>query len=90
VEAARLSVTDPDLATAWDELRAALPRGWVTGRPAYHHEDRTWHLYAHDPAERPKVGKRTREATAVGESEVECVRAMARILAVMGQGRWPK
>lgn len=77
-------VTDPALAAAWDELRAALPPGWIANRPSHHHEDRSWHLYAYDPSERPKVGRRSREATAVGETEAACVRAMARILA--GQG----
>lgn len=77
----------PDLATAWDELRAALPAGWVAMQPSYHDEDRAWHLYAYDPAERPKVGKRSRAVTAVGESEAACVRAMARILAGVTEGR---
>lgn len=73
-------MTGPDLAAAWDALHAALPPGWQVGRPSLHHEDRCWHLYAWDPSERPRVGKRSRELRATGETEAVCVRAMARAL----------
>lgn len=54
-----------DRQSAWDELHAALPPGWVVGRPSYHDERREWVLYAFDPSERPVVGIRQREWQAV-------------------------
>jgi len=36
------------------------------------------------------MSKRSREWTAVGETEVECVREMARCLREIGNGRVPK
>lgn len=47
-------------------------------------------MYAFDPSERPTVGLRNREWTAVGQTEVECVREMARCLREIGEGRVPK
>jgi len=75
---------------AWDTLRAALPPGWVTGRPSYHDERREWLLYAYDPRERPKVGVRSREWTAVARTEEGVVREMARCLAEIREGRAPR
>ena len=49
-----------------------------------------WEQYAFDRAETPVVGKRSREWTAVGPTELECVRTMARCLAELKAGRWPK
>ena len=48
------------------------------------------YIYAFDTTERAQVGRRSREWTAVGESEVECVREMARCLRLIGEGRVPK
>lgn len=73
-------MTDPELEAAWDKLHEVLPPGWTAGRPSYHHETRTWSQYAYDPAERPKVGKRTRQVEVAGETEVACVRAMVAAL----------
>ncbi len=42
-----------------------------------------------DLTERAKVGRRQREWTAIGETEVECVRAMARCLREIREGRVP-
>ena len=47
-------------------------------------------MYAFDPSEKPTVGKRSREWTAVGRTEIECVQVMARGLGERTEGRWPK
>ena len=67
------------LEAAWDALRAALPPRWVVGRPSQHGAAE-WVLYAHDPTERPKVGKRTREVEARATTELGVVLEMARLL----------
>ncbi len=78
---------------AWAELDAAnAALGWRVGR-AYLHEEMAgnpWEMYASDPAERPKMGGRSREWTAIGRSEVHAVREMARCLREIGEGRVPK
>jgi hypothetical protein len=79
-----------DLEAAWDELIAAIPSTWTVGRPSWHIEDRRWALYAWDTTERVKVGKRSREWTAVGPTEVEVVQEMARCLREISEGRVPK
>ena len=83
-------MTDPDLVAAWDELHAANTMGWQVGRPYLHDEHSTWEQYAFDPTERPKVGKRSREWTAVRPTEAACVREMARCLVELSEGRWPR
>ncbi len=47
-------------------------------------------MYAFDTTERPKVGLRSREWTAVARSEEGVVREMARCLRDLGQGRAPR
>jgi len=47
-------------------------------------------MYAFDPAEWPHVGKRSRESVATGQTERDCVVEMARCLAEIKAGRWPK
>jgi len=79
-----------DLEAAWDEVHAALPKGWVVGRPSFHDERDSWEQYAYDPSEQPKAGKRSREWIAIGPTEVACVREMARCLCELGEGRWPR
>ena len=70
-----------DLEAARDDLHAALPPGWVAGRPFYRDDLRTLEQYAYDPREsRRGLGHRTREWTAVGEIETDCVRELARCL----------
>ncbi len=59
---------------AWNAVHDATPAGWQVGRPYYHVERRQWVQYAFDPSERPKVGLRSREWTAVGESKEAVVR----------------
>jgi hypothetical protein len=65
-------------------------QGWTLGSPSYHDERREWLLYAFDTTERPVVGLRSREWTAIAESEVGVVREMARCLWEIGAGRPPK
>ena len=79
-----------DLDAAWDELHAALPTGWAVGWPSFHDEAGSWEQYGYDPSERPKVGKRSREWIAVGQTEVACVREMARCLRELHEGRFPR
>ena len=79
----------PDLEEAWSALHDATPAGWYVGRPTYYDERRQWHQYAFDPSERPVVGLRSREWTAIGSSELEVVREMGRCLRELGQGRAP-
>ena len=63
---------------AWDELRAALPPGWVAGQPSYREDLRTWEQHAYRPAERALNGARRDEWTAVGQTEIQCPRELAR------------
>ncbi len=46
--------------------------------------------YAFDPSERPRVGLRSREWTAVAGSEEGVVRELARCLRLIGEGRAPR
>lgn len=79
-----------DLARAWEELHAEIPRGWSIGRPSEHPERREWVMFAFDPSERPVVGLRSREWTAVAKSEEAVVREMARCLREIAAGRVPR
>jgi hypothetical protein len=47
-------------------------------------------MYAFDPSQRLVVGKRSREWTAVGPTELRCVEEMARCLGELKAGRWPQ
>ncbi len=82
-------MTDPELADAWDELHAATPLGWFVGRPGQRHGGQ-WAMYAFDTTEKAHIGRRSREWTAVAQTEVECVREMARCLREISEGRVPK
>jgi len=62
---------------AYDELRAATPRGWEVKRPSFHSERNEWQMYAFRPAERPKVGRRKDEGTAIAPTEERVIRSMA-------------
>jgi len=46
-------------------------------------------MHAFDTTEMPADGKRTREWTAVGRSELHCLEVMACCLAEIKAGRWP-
>jgi hypothetical protein len=78
-----------DLEEAWHALHAATPAGWYVGQPSYHDEKRQWLLYAFHPGERPLLGLRNREWTAVAGTEVDVVREMARCLRQIRAGRVP-
>src|SRR5262245_6898549 len=78
---ARRGVT-ADLEAAWAEVDAAnTSLGWTVG-PRYLHDEVSAlfrrEQWAHDSRETPKVGIRSRERTAVGRTDVDCVREMAR------------
>jgi len=79
-----------DLEDAWSAVHDATPAGWHVGRPSEHPERREWLMYAFDPAERPVVGLRSREWTAVAATEEAVVREMARCLREIKEGRAPR
>ncbi len=58
-------------------IQEAKPDSWYVGAttPEVHRHE--WTLYAFDTRERVKAARRTREWTAVAESELEVVREMA-------------
>lgn len=74
---------------AWDALHAATPPGWYVGRPGQRHGGQ-WAIYAFDTAEKAQIGRRSREWTAVGQTEAQCVREMARCLSEIADGRVPR
>ena len=77
-----------DLEAAWNEIHDAKPDSWFVGPPVYiEHRDRD--QYAFDTRERAKAGHRSREWTAVGQSELEVVREMARCLREICRRRDP-
>ncbi len=75
---------------AWDAIHAVLPAGWYVGRPSEHPERREWLMYVYDPSERPKVGLRSREWTAIGPPEEAVVREMGRCLREIREDRAPR
>jgi hypothetical protein len=79
-----------DLEAAWAAVHENKPAGWYVGQPMAHPERSEWSQYAFDPSETPVVGKRSREWTAVGRIELECVEVMARCLGGLREGRWPE
>jgi len=66
-------MTDAELAEAWTALHAAAPPGWFVGRPGQRHGGQ-WAMYAFDTTEKAEIGRRSRAWTAVGQTEVDCVR----------------
>jgi hypothetical protein len=78
-----------DLEAAWEAVHSATPAGWFVGRPGQRHGGQ-WAIYGYDTREKAKIGPRSREWTAVGESEVECVREMARCLREIAAGTVPR
>ena len=55
-----------------------------------HPERNEWAMFAFDTSETPIEGKRSREWTAVGQTELHVVQTMAYCLKELGEGRWPK
>jgi hypothetical protein len=82
--------TGDDIASAWAAVHDATPPNWYVGRPSYHDERHEWVMYAFDQRERPSVGVRSREWTAVAATEVEVLLEMARCLRELGEGRVPQ
>lgn len=81
------------LERAWAEINEAnASLGWRVGSPYLHEEmaSNPWEQYAYDPTERPKAGGRTREWTAIGRSEAQVVREMARCLREVTAGKVPQ
>lgn len=83
-------MTDAALEDAWAAVHDNTPEGWYIGRPGFEERYNQWSMYAFDPSEKPVVGKRSREWTAVGRTELECVQEMARCLGELREGRWPR
>jgi hypothetical protein len=78
-----------DLDVAWAAVHDALPASWTVGRPSYHDDRCERLLYAFDPSERPNLGIRSRDWTAVAPTEEGVVREMARCLREIAEGRAP-
>ena len=80
-----------DLDAAWDAVHDATRTGragtWAG--PPYHDERHEWTMYASDQRERAVNGARSREWTAIGATEVECLLEMAKCLRELGAGRVP-
>lgn len=83
-------MTDSDLVEAWNDVRANTPEGWFVGSPGYEERHRQWSMHAFDPSEKAISGGRERQWTAVGPTEVACIRQMAYCLAELKAGRWPR
>jgi len=79
-----------DLKRARSDLHDGTPPGRYVGRPSYNERHKEWEQYAFDPRERAKVGARSREWTAVAQSEVEVVLELARCLREIREGRVPE
>lgn len=65
---------------AWEDLQAATSHGWYVGQPVYDMRRGRWALYAFDPTENLQAGPRSREWTAVGDTQEAVVGEMARWL----------
>ncbi len=83
-------MTASDLDAAWAAVHDNTPDGWYVGRPGYEERYRQWSMDAFDTSEKPVVGKRANEWTAVGQTELHCVQEMARCLGELKFRRWPK
>jgi len=79
-----------DVAAAWDPVHEHTPEAWYVGQPVEHPERNEWSTYTFDPRETPIVGKRSREWTAIGPTELHCVQTMAYCLGELKARRWPK
>lgn len=87
----RIRGVESDLERAWNDVHEATPRGWIVCPPSNDtYKTVPWSMYAYDPHEKPKVGHRSREWTAVRLTELDVVREMARCLRVIGEGGVPR
>ena len=80
-----------DLEAAWaalHDVNATL--GWDIGLPAFYERRDEWQLYAFDPTERVKLGRRSRAWTAVAPTQERVVREMVRVLMEISAGRIPQ
>jgi hypothetical protein len=78
-----------DLEAAWIDVHDVnLSMHWNVGRPSREpRRQPVWQQFAFDPLETPKGGRRLRAVTATGDSELECVREMARQLRLVARHR---
>ena len=83
-------MTADDLDAAWAVIHDATPTGWYVGQPSYHDERHEWTQYAFDQRERAVNGARSREWTAIGATEGECLLEMARCPCELGADRVPR
>lgn len=67
-----------------------MPEGWYVGRPGCEDRYQQWSMYAFDPAEKAVVGERSREWTAVGQTELDCLLDMAYCPSELAPSRWPE
>jgi len=63
---------------------------WHLGMPSYIERPDEWQLYAFDPTERPTVGHRSREWTAVHPTQIGVIRSMGKCLRDIAGGRVPR
>lgn len=77
------------IAEAWELLHAATPPGWFVGRPGQRHGGQ-WAIYAFDTAEKAHIGRRSREWTAVGLTELDVLIEMGNCLEAIRAGRVPR
>ncbi len=85
-----LGLMSDTLEDAWDQLHEANVQNWYVGKPAFDERRNSWSLYPFDPTEKPKVGHRSREWTAVHPTQIGVIRGMARCLGEIAAGRVPK
>ena len=83
-------MADPEFVQAWAAVHDDTPDGWYVGRPGWEDSYQQWTMHAFDTREKAVEGKRSREWTAVGQSELLVVQEMARCLGELKAGRWPK
>jgi hypothetical protein len=80
-----------DLEQAWAELHGAIPPGWFVGRPPHNpRKTMPWEQYAFDTTERPRVGHRSREWTAVAPTQARVVREIEQCLREISEGGAPR
>ena len=78
-----------ELPVAYQALYDATPPDWHVGQVT-RLRNGTWAVRAFDTSDVISRGRRSREWTAVGQTEAECVREMARCLREISEGRVPK